>query len=934
MLATQLTHRMCRPAGRSARFGRTGRLLAALTGFATVVAAGAVGAIIPATAAAEPAGPPARTAAFVNPTLPGNVADPDVIKGMDGYYYLYATTTTLGTSSTEHILPIWRSRDMVHWSRAGDALAARPDWAYSNDLWAPDVHFFNGQYYLYYTADKVKALPRYGNPSSTGTQAVSAIGVAVGPTPVGPFTDAGPSAGAGFAHGPVVAPSWGWCTDPKNPGCYNWHFDSNVVQDADGQRYLYEGSYFGGTRLWKLAADGLSVDPGSATQVGHQLQYEASSMLTHDLDGHTEYYMLNSRSDCCSGANSPYSEVANRGNAPWGNLNPDGGHGDFSDQNGSPMEWSYGPVKQVPAGAPPFTNPIWWNLADEGGGYPVLQQNGNGTVGAGGASPLPDLAGQQWLVYHGINEAHPWQAGGGGSSDSELRQLYLDPLQWTPAGWPTANGDGGPSLGGAAPVTIPLVGSNFNGAGGVGAPDWTGSARPHWKRSGGQWSTTAGGALTGGVLQQTATTGTATSADVRPRHLGAAGFVAQADVRAAGGTRGQQRLAVSLPATGDVLTAAVDGASRTVTLTRKPRHGAASTASAPLPASFDPTQWSHLVLTLDTTAANGPALRASLQNPDGDPLGTARLALPASQRYTLGALSVGTQDAAGAFDNVTLAARTDDRAPAPTAPATGRQDPAASDSFGNRLGGQWGFLREDPALHGWAPTGALRLTSNGTLDEYPRVGNPSGAFSASKNVLLQNAPAGNWMVETKLHFDPQSPSQEAGLLAYSDDDTNVVNGVTWSGNMTQVESKRNALAPRPAGQACPLAAPMPGARTSVGHYTSALCPATSDHTSQEAPASLACCFVGNAQGPSADGTYAGGNADPSRITVWLRLYKDGDVYTPYLSHDGRSWQREDAWTLHASGQFPVRIGLFASDNGALGVAGAQAWFDYVHVYRR
>ena len=128
-----------------------------------------------------------------------------------------------------------------------------------------------------------------------------------------------------------------------------------------------------------------------------------------------------------------------------------------------------------------------------------------------------------------------------------------------------------------------------------------------------------------------------------------------------------------------------------------------------------------------------------------------------------------------------------------------------------------------------------------------------------------------------------------------------------------------------------LAAPMSGANVAVTHYTPALCPPMAEHTSQEYPANAACCWVGNGQGP--EGSYAGGNLDPSHITVWLRLYKQGNVYTPWLSLDGTTWIRENAWSLHpSSAAFPIKIGVFAQNNQQVTAPGAQAWFDYIHVY--
>ncbi len=876
----------------------------------------------------EPTREPERqhNEAYRNPILPANVADPHVIKALDGYYYLYATTTTLGTSAKEHIFPIWRSTDLVDWRYVTDALATAPSWVSTNALWAPDVHYFNGQYYLYYTADHVKALPKYANPASTPAQAVSAIGVLTSPTPVGPWSDAGPSAGGSFRHGPIVPPSWGWCTDPANPGCYNWHFDSAVYQGSDGTRYLYEGSFFGGNRLYRLNPDGLSSDLSTGTQFGHNLQYEASSVISHDVDGKPMYYMLNSRSDCCAGPNSPYSVAANRGNQPFGTVNPDGGHADFSDQHGSPMEQSYGPLPHYQPGDAPWSNPIWWNLANEGGGFPVLQQNGNDTVGAGGQTVIPDLAGQDWMVYHGIDQQQPWQSNVGGSN-GELRQLYLDPMQWTADGWPTVNSGKGPSRTNRAPVTSPQLGDNFNTAR-IGAPDYRGSSKAVWRPSGGQWRTADGGQLTGGYLEQTRATGKTHTVTKRSARTGPSGYVAQADLRSSGRT-GKLGMATSVQQNGSAISATVDLAGRNLVLSLT--NG--GTAKAPLPAGLDLSQWNHLVITLDRTATGGPTVMAALQNEDGNPLAEAHLRVSAASAARSGRIVVTTDGTTANFDNVTLAGRTDDRAQAMDAPTPGRLDRAVSDDFGGTIGSQWSWLRPDASLHGFAGDGALSLTSNGNLDGYQRISSPGTTYSPTKNIVLQKPPAGDWMVETKMHFDPQNAQQQAGMIVYSDDDTNVLNGIAWNGNLTQVVSLRNSLNPVAPGSSCALTGPQPGSNTAISRYSDQRCPAAAEHTSQEAPANRTCCWVGNGQGPSADGSFRGGNADPSHITVWLRIYKKGETYTPWLSYDRASWQRENAWTLTASSpRFPIRVGLVAEDNGASGVPGAQAWFDYFHLY--
>src|SRR5689334_21511951 len=88
-------------------------------------------------------------------------ADPSIIHGQtpgDNYWYIYCTTDPLRGADRDaqgnlifHLIPIHKSLDLVNWTYAGDVFSARPGWvAPTAGLWAPDIHFFNGQYVLYY----------------------------------------------------------------------------------------------------------------------------------------------------------------------------------------------------------------------------------------------------------------------------------------------------------------------------------------------------------------------------------------------------------------------------------------------------------------------------------------------------------------------------------------------------------------------------------------------------------------------------------------------------------------------------------------------------------------------------------------------------------------------------------------------------------------
>ena len=75
--------------------------------------------------------------------------------------------------------------DLVNWQYVGDVFSTRPDWVADDaGLWAPDIRYMNGQYYLYFTAPNTD-LPGGG----------SAIGVATSASPTGPWVDSGATGG-------------------------------------------------------------------------------------------------------------------------------------------------------------------------------------------------------------------------------------------------------------------------------------------------------------------------------------------------------------------------------------------------------------------------------------------------------------------------------------------------------------------------------------------------------------------------------------------------------------------------------------------------------------------------------------------------------------------------------------------------------------------
>jgi beta-glucosidase len=89
--------------------------------------------------------------------------------------------------------------------------------------------------------------------------------------------------------------------------------------------------------------------------------------------------------------------------------------------------------------------------------------------------------------------------------------------------------------------------------------------------------------------------------------------------------------------------------------------------------------------------------------------------------------------------------------------------PSVSDEFNGAVGKQWQWLRENKATYSLSKKeGGLTLTSE--------PGDVSEASNNAKNILLQSANS-DWVAETKL-VASRAPSQpeNAGILAYQDDD--------------------------------------------------------------------------------------------------------------------------------------------------------------------
>jgi len=187
------------------------------------------------------------------------------------------------------------STDRVSWERLPPVFSEPPTWAtemiprFRNSIWAPDISYHDGRYYLYYSA------------SSFGSNN-SAIGVATNTT-----LDWDDPAFEWVDHGPVVRSVRG--RDLWNA------IDPNLVVGDVGDSWLAFGSFWMGIKLVRLAEDRLSVArpeewytlasrnrywklPDAAA--GDTMNSAIEAPFIFKKDGF--YYLFVSWDRCCAGA--------------------------------------------------------------------------------------------------------------------------------------------------------------------------------------------------------------------------------------------------------------------------------------------------------------------------------------------------------------------------------------------------------------------------------------------------------------------------------------------------------------------------------------------------------------------------------------------------------------------------------------------------------
>lgn len=106
---------------------------------------------------------------YQNPVCRRSFPDPFVLK-FRGVYYAYCT----GISADGRVFGVMRSPDLIEWHPLNGAMDPLP--VAHPHYWAPEITYYNGTFYLYY---------------SVGNETLMELRVAVSDRPEGPFRDAG-----------------------------------------------------------------------------------------------------------------------------------------------------------------------------------------------------------------------------------------------------------------------------------------------------------------------------------------------------------------------------------------------------------------------------------------------------------------------------------------------------------------------------------------------------------------------------------------------------------------------------------------------------------------------------------------------------------------------------------------------------------------------
>ena len=296
------------------------------------------------------------------------VHDPVVIKQGDTYY-LFCTGRGIS---------VFSSTDLKNWERQPQVFTEEPVWAdevaanFNNHIWAPDISFHKGKYYLYYSV-------------SAFAKNTSAIGLTINTT-----LDADDPNYKWEDQGIVIQ---------SVPNRDLWNaIDPNLVFDDTETPWLAFGSFWGGLKMVRLSEDLKSI---ARPQEWHTIARRERSFDLADAnpgDAALEapfifkkdgwYYQFLSWDLCCRGENSTYKVVVGRSKNAIG---------PYVDKEGTSL--------------------------NNGGGTLIIEGNENWY--SAGHNSAYTFDSKDYIVFHAYD-----------ARDNASPKLKIAELSWDEQGWP------------------------------------------------------------------------------------------------------------------------------------------------------------------------------------------------------------------------------------------------------------------------------------------------------------------------------------------------------------------------------------------------------------------------------------------------------------------------------------------------------------------
>ncbi len=241
------------------------------------------------------------------------VHDPVAIEANNKYYMF---STGVGIAA-------WVSDDYVNWRFLTQVFNPVPEWAkkevpkFDGNMWAPDIAFHNGTYYLYYSV-------------SSFASNLSCIGVASNKS-----LDPADADYKWTDHGPIIN---------SVPGRDMWNaIDPNLILDENDEPWLAFGSFWNGLKLVKLNENLISL---AEPQQWHTIAARQRDFELDETDPgnaaieapfiykkNDYYYLFVSFDLCCRAERSTYNVRVGRSKSAVG---------PYVDKDGVPLNLSGG----------------------------------------------------------------------------------------------------------------------------------------------------------------------------------------------------------------------------------------------------------------------------------------------------------------------------------------------------------------------------------------------------------------------------------------------------------------------------------------------------------------------------------------------------------------------------------------------------------------